>query len=540
MKTKTLILLGLVLFAAIFLRVWQTGRVPLGLYSDELSSGYNALSILKTGKDRYGMVLPFIFKSFGSYQPPVYAYFTIIPTIIFGPGILAVKFVSIISGILTVIFTFLIIRDFVPNEENRLSILTAGVLAIAPWAVFFSRIATEASPALALFIAGFYFSLKSVNSPKVFPLAALFLGLATHAYYSERIISLFFIIGFLILNKRQLFKNKKMLLLGLAVFALTQVPNLVIFKTGAFTKRLTQVSYVGVNTPIGVVREFSSQYSAYFSPRNLFFEPDDQGARAMPELSVFYKWMVIPYFLGFVYLIKRKNDYFVKNLIFLMLIAPIPAALARDPFYTLRVLVLMWVFTVIISIGIWMFLKRLKHRLLFCTIIVLFVIVSLSTLYAQYFVLDKIESSDVGGYYNFELMDITQKNKNDKFVIDLSRDVSVGLRFAYFSGYDPALYQKEMGSQFLNTYYTSDDYEKYYKFENVEIRPIHWEEDVYKDQFIVGDLLAVSEQQALEHKLSLKFEVKDAAGKVVLRGYRTNPKEKCLSQTVMNIYCKKV
>jgi hypothetical protein len=97
-----------------------------------------------------------------------------------------------------------------------------------------------------------------------------------------------------------------------------------------------------------------------------------------------------------------------------------------------------------------------------------------------------------------------------------------------------------MGSQFLNTYYTSDDYEKYYKFENVEIRPIHWEEDVYKDQFIVGDLLAVSEQQALEHKLSLKFEVKDAAGKVVLRGYRTNPKEKCLSQTVMNIYCKKV
>jgi hypothetical protein len=36
----------------------------------------------------------------------------------------------------------------------------------------------------------------------------------------------------------------------------------------------------------------SSLYFAYFSPRNLFFDPDPMKTRAIPETSTFYFWKV--------------------------------------------------------------------------------------------------------------------------------------------------------------------------------------------------------------------------------------------------------
>lgn len=38
-----------------FFRFHQLGKTPVGFYVDEASMGYNAFSILKTGKDEYGL-----------------------------------------------------------------------------------------------------------------------------------------------------------------------------------------------------------------------------------------------------------------------------------------------------------------------------------------------------------------------------------------------------------------------------------------------------------------------------------------------------
>ena len=62
MRTKVLIFLFIIALAG-FLRFWQLGEIPPGLNIDEVSEGYNAYSLLETGKDRYGMVTPVIFKS---------------------------------------------------------------------------------------------------------------------------------------------------------------------------------------------------------------------------------------------------------------------------------------------------------------------------------------------------------------------------------------------------------------------------------------------------------------------------------------------
>ena len=537
MKLKIVVLLTSVLLLTGILRFWQLGSVPPGLNVDEVSEGYNAYSLLKTGRDRYGMVMPIIFKSFGSYQPPIYTYLTTLPIMIFGPTIFAVKTVSALSGLTVVLFTFLIIKDFFFKKNDGLALFISLVVAISPWTIFFSRMATEASPALAIFISGFYFLLKSTKKIEYLSLAALLLGLATHTYYSERIISPLLLVSFVLINWKYFLKNKKWLLIGIIIFGLTQIPHLAILKSGALTRRLEQVTYFGRDIP--VIREFASQYSAYFSPRSLFFESDDQGARSMPDLSVFYKWMIIPYFFGFAYLIKNYKDKFVKNLFLLMFLAPLPASVTTEPFYTLRVFELLWVFTVVIAIGIWQLFSKIKQKNLRYMITSVLFALSLASFYINYFVLFKYERSHTVSYSNRELIKITEKMPNRNFVIDYSRDISIGVRVAFFRQYDPALFQEEIGKPFLKSYYSSTDAEQSYRIENVEVRGIDWREDVYKDQIIAGDTLAISEDQAKEHKLKLEFEIKNLNGEVSIRGYSTNPKEKCLSSEQKNVNCKK-
>ena len=537
MKLRILLLLiGVLLIAGIF-RFWKLGSVPPGLHLDEVSEDYNAYSLIKTGKDRYGMTMPIIFKSYGSYQPPIYTYLTTIPVLFLGPTALAVKIVSAVSGMVVVFFTFLIIKEFfVIKRNNELGLLAGLVIAISPWAIFFNRIGTEASVGLAIFISGFYFLLRSTVKIGYFLLATLLLGLATHAYYSERILSIFLLGGLVIVNWRWYLKYKKWFFIGLIVFALIQLPQLAIFKSGAFTRRLDQVTYFNRGVPI--IREFASQYTEYFSPRSLFFEPDDQTSRSMPDMSVFYKWMIVPFFFGFTYLIKKHKDKFVQCLFLLMFIAPIPAALTTDPFYTLRVFELLWVFSIVISLGIWVILLKIKQRIFKYAILIAIIIFSLFSFYVNYFVLYKYERSDTVRFSSLELINILKERQNDKFVIDLSRDISIGVRIALYTRYNPLLFQKEIGKPFLDMYYSSVDYEKEYKINNAEIRPINWKDDVYKDQILVGDPLAISQNQADEHKLKLVFELKDLSGEITLRGYSTNPRKKCVSSNYQSPYCK--
>ena len=60
--------LTLILLIAFILRFYKLGIVPDGLQQDETSIGYNAYSILKTGRDEHGVYLPQNFQAFGEYK----------------------------------------------------------------------------------------------------------------------------------------------------------------------------------------------------------------------------------------------------------------------------------------------------------------------------------------------------------------------------------------------------------------------------------------------------------------------------------------
>lgn len=524
-KISQILILSIILFIAFFLRFYKLDQIPAGLHGDGASQAYNAFSILNTGLDRYGQPLPILFRNNGSYQPPVYTYLTVIPLLIFGNTVFAAYFISAFAGVILVLITYLFTYQLL-NLPNKFifALISSFIVAIAPWAVFFSRQVIEANLAVLLFSLSvylFYLSLKRVN---LFPLACLFLSISAHAYYSERLISIIFLPIFILLFRTIFFKNIQWVICGLIIFAIIQIPNLFIIESGAFTKRLDQVGYSSNNPLI----TFLNNFLVYFSPKNLFFDSDSSLGRTMPGLSVFYNWFLIPLLFGISYLIKNRQLASVKLIWLLLLITPIPAAFTGDFFYPLRTLTLLWVLTLVIAIGIYNITNLIKPLAIKMLLAVVLISYSFFSLYVSYFILFKYERAIDYGYVYIKLMDELTKYSNKQIVIDSGRDPGIGIRLAYLRKYNPKKMQSQLHPQLKTPYYNSVvNTDEIINIDNIEVKPLDWGDSCKEDLIIIGDELAISQDNSLEHKLRLEFEIYDLSGKPGLKGYSTNPEQKC-------------
>jgi len=66
-----------IFIVALFLRIYKLGELPYGFHVDEVKVAWNALSILKTGKDDKNQIVGLYYNSFGDYRPSGIFYFTI-------------------------------------------------------------------------------------------------------------------------------------------------------------------------------------------------------------------------------------------------------------------------------------------------------------------------------------------------------------------------------------------------------------------------------------------------------------------------------
>src|SRR5258708_5472397 len=96
---------------ALFLRVYRLDTFPLGFHVDEAKVAWEALSILKTGRDDHGNLLAVHYNSFGDYRPTGIFYTTIPFIILLGRNIFAVRFSSALFGALTVFPIYLLANE---------------------------------------------------------------------------------------------------------------------------------------------------------------------------------------------------------------------------------------------------------------------------------------------------------------------------------------------------------------------------------------------------------------------------------------------
>src|SRR3990167_9544121 len=163
---KRILLLAAIFLLALALRTVNLGDHPPGLTWDEAGLGYNAYSILKTGRDEHGVFMPLIFKSFGDYKPGIYVYLTVPSIAVFGLTEFAVRFPSALFGALAVIGIYLFTNLLFPGK--KIGYLAALFLAVMPWHLHFSRGGWEVNVFATLLLFAAYFLLLSLSTLTIF------------------------------------------------------------------------------------------------------------------------------------------------------------------------------------------------------------------------------------------------------------------------------------------------------------------------------------------------------------------------------------
>lgn len=186
----TILFFIIVIFGAA-VRFYQLGKIPRGLNTDETAIGYNAYSILETGKDEHGVKYPLYFLSFGDNKLPVYIYSTAGMIKLLGPTPLAVRLTSTIFGVIAIVAIYSLIRVLSKNEIWAL--FGAFLLAINPWHTHFSKTGFEVNVATTYMLLGtlFYFlwlKSKRFQIPLIV-LSILCFLLSAYGYNATRVLS---------------------------------------------------------------------------------------------------------------------------------------------------------------------------------------------------------------------------------------------------------------------------------------------------------------------------------------------------------------
>lgn len=517
-------------------RFYKLGEAPAGLYIDEAGQGYNAYSILKTGKDEFSKSFPFVFRSFIDFKTPVYIYLIVPSILLFDLTSFAVRFPSFIFSVLTFPILFLLIRKISPPKiAIPMSLITTLLLAVSPWHVVFSRTNFECNVALFFLLSGIYLFYKGREKPVWYLLSAAAFAIAIPSYHSQRIVTPLVLLLLFLRYKKEILAKKaqKFIIAGSIIAAIITFPTLSIATTPGFLARASGLNifshsrqlpagflenYNGFFAPILnsslflSTWEFASLYVSYFSPRNMFVLGDSGFRDSYPELATFLVWQLPLYIYGLYILFKRRDLGELRFLtISLLLIAPIPAALTRDPYSTIRSLPMVIPQLIIISLGIvgfWEKLKGANLRKLAIGLLVITIVYSVLKLYSSAIILNEQLRGFYWDYGWEEVVKIVKEelDPNLPIVVDNTRFEPYS-QFIFFLKYPPEKYQKDNYEVSPTEYYTSMNRNRTKIIGNITTRAILWEEDLKTHQYLIGDSLAISYDQIREHELELIREV---------------------------------
>lgn len=188
-KKEFWVVLGIIALAA-FLRFWQIGGIPPGLYPDEAINGNNALQALENtdfwGID--GAKLGWkVFYPENNGREGLFINLQSVSLAVFGPKIWALRIVSAFFGALTILGLYLLAKELFGKNP---AYFAAFFTAISFWHINFSRIGFRAVMVPFFTVFTFYFLFKALRTQKLlcYIFAGLFLGLGLHTYIAFRFV----------------------------------------------------------------------------------------------------------------------------------------------------------------------------------------------------------------------------------------------------------------------------------------------------------------------------------------------------------------
>lgn len=528
-----------ILLLAGVLRFWQLGQVPSSPDWDEAALGYNAYSLMKTGRDEYGQPFPFILRSFDDYKPAIYTYFIIPAIMVFGLNTFAVRFPAALLGTLAVLVVYFLVkelffaispprrstsgRSFDPSRPPRrcflaLPLIVSFLLAISPWHLQFSRIAFETNVGMLVNMIVALFFLKGLKKPLFLYLAAFFAGLNIYVYQAEKMFTPLLVLAMAVIWRKELLRLPRKYLVGAIGVGLIMVlpfAHMALTKSEVFM-RAKGTSVAADQTPFlaRTVEKLSRDqrtgdffgllidnrrvtyglsvingYLSHFDLNWLFIRGDEARHHA-PGMGLMYLWELPFLLLGIYYLcfsqLPKKSKYFLAAWLFL---APLPASFTSGVPHAVRTLRLLPVLPIIVALGLvmfWSWLKDQKKILKFfiCVFGFSFFIFNVSYYLNQYFVQQNYFNSQSWQYGYQEAIEAMQQSGGSyrKVVVSNQQPLDQSYMFFLFHlKYDPVKYLREGGTV------SGGFNEQGNRFGRYEFRPIDWsKEEKSKDILYIG------------------------------------------------------
>lgn len=489
-QKRLLILLLLLAFLVRFIRIES---VPASLFYDEVDYGYQAQSLVQTGKDYRGSFSPFYVHSFNDVRAPLPAYLTVITTILFKVPELQVRMPFVIAGVLVVLLAFLLVRRWFGDYWKAFWV--AAVFATNPWQIQFSRFSHEVMVMTLVFLLGLWLFYKALDSKKT---AWLYLSAVSFSFtvYTYRTMSLFLPLTlgmlFLIYRRELLRFGIKKLILVLVIIASIVAPFLYATTLGApDTPRINQLvltsnaevpiwvqrnrevdsgdfsdstigksaiwySYIFHSKPLSWLDAFFNNYFHTFSTQFLFTAGDPNRRHSVGGMGELLAIDILGFVAGLLFVYRNIAKSQVKWLLAWFLLSPIPAALTSDgSMHAARLFIFSASLLIIVGIGWWSIfrgLKQLKFKKVSIGLLSVLWVGCFVFYLHRYFVHFPIDSARYFGYgFKEAMLKIVAKDADyDKIYMIGSNDPPM-IYYLFWSKM-PAKYLHEYGTNFsVNT-----------------------------------------------------------------------------------------
>lgn len=479
-----------IFITALVLRTVYLTEIPGGFHVDEVKAGWNAYSILKTGRDDWGNLYPLYYDSFGDFRPTGII-FSIIPSIvIFGLNEFAVRFPSAFFGSLTVIPLFYFIKillvqnKLIQKDINLIAYSSAGLIALSPWHISLSRATSEGIIAICLALSGLTLftatTLKSniikFNTVFYYFLSFLFFITSYFFYHNTRLLIPAFAVTsffFLIVNdfklskdKLKLFFSKKPAVILLILLCLATIyfasqkeargrfSQVSIFSNLDIKRDLDKYPFelgpgrvlearLFFNKPLSYARRFFEEYARYFSSD--FFIVYGSAKPVRYEIAGMGIITYVEFALIFIGLIASGKYRLPLLPIALLLIAPLPAALTTEDAPNMhRALFMIPFLSVLMAYGLY-YLYRLNMRKFLLPVFFALFIFNFAFFLHMYLIHNPVHEP-IPLYRNASAKQLALKideldNKFDRVIITNIPD-SIYPWLAFYTKVDPAIFNK--------------------------------------------------------------------------------------------------
>ena len=421
LATKSKFFLLLILILASFFRLWGLTKVPVSLFSDEVDVGYQAYSILQTGKDYMGNTWPLHFQSYSDARTPLYIYAAVPSVFIFGVSPLGVRLPSAIFGVFGVWGMYLLVnelmsyglrvkglkditRNALTRNSRTVALISALVLAVSPWHIQYSRAAFEVTMLLAFCLFGLYFFFRTltvgrqdIKEGKYLWISTALLVFTPWIYSTAKFFTPILLFTLLTIWKKDLLHlDKKNLLKSAVVGLIVGVPIIISTLFGGGASRFSYISvfsdptttheidyarlldaqFRGQTTNVipkvasrfvhnkatfwteKIVNNVFSAVSADF----LFINGDPNLRHSIKGVGQFYWIESIALLLGLIFFFGSFKERKIKILIsFWLVVGVIPSAITRDGgTHATRLILILPPLIFLISYGILVGLSKLK------------------------------------------------------------------------------------------------------------------------------------------------------------------------------------